>query len=82
MNEELKSFANDLIIIIQEKYNDSLTVDENENDEDKAFRSGSNFAYYDALGIIELQLKSFGFDSASHQIVPILGQEIKGRGKD
>ncbi|MDI6619742.1 MAG: hypothetical protein QME45_13995 [Clostridiales bacterium] len=80
MSEELKNFINDLIIIVQEKYNDSLKAADNENEHDKAFRQGANFAYYDALDIIESQLKSFSLiDIIPQQIVPILGQETNGR---
>jgi hypothetical protein len=79
--EELKNFINDLIIIIQEKYNDSLEVTHDENE--KAFRQGCNFAYYDVLDIFESQLKLFKIiDIVSQQIAPVLGQEIKKIYKD
>lgn len=82
MNRELKAFLDDLIIILQEKYNDSLTAVESDNKEDRAFRQGCNFAYYDVLDIIELQLDALGLkDNIPHQITPTLGQEIKTRDK-
>ena len=68
---------------MQEKYNDSLKEADNENENDKAFRQGANFAYFDTLDIIESQLKSFSLiDSIPQQVLPILGQEINGRGED
>lgn len=75
MNNEFKGFLQDLITIYQEKYNDSLATRENEDEQTKSFKLGSNFAYYDALNIISSQLKAFGYDDIEFgQIVPELGQ--------
>lgn len=77
MSEEIKNFINDLITVFQEKYNNSLKEKDNEAEKDREFRLGCNFAYFDILDVIELQLKSFGLkDDISYQIVPVLGQEI------
>ncbi len=80
MSEELKGFIYDFIIIVQEKYNDSLREKRDENEKDRAFRQGRNFAYYDILDIAESQLKSFGLNEITpQQIVPVLGQEINNK---
>lgn len=77
MDKQLENFLNDLIVIIQEKYNDSLDSVVTENFEDKAFRLGSNFAYYDVLSIIELQLAANQMDLKNmNPISPTLGKKI------
>ncbi len=53
MDEQLKGFLQDIIILLHEKYNDTLQNGENESDVDKDFRIGKNFAYYDILDLIE-----------------------------
>ncbi len=75
MNEELKRFLTDLITIYQEKYQDSLVANDNEDEEDKSFRLGYNVAYYDALDILESQIKVFGLNvNDLNQITPDLVQ--------
>lgn len=46
-----------MVCLIQERYNETLEAKENESPEDRAFRNGENFAYYDDLDLIESQLK-------------------------
>lgn len=62
MNDEFEGYLRDLVIIIHEKYNDTLQYDKKETEGDKAFRVGMNHAYYDVLYIIETQLNTFGYD--------------------
>ncbi|MFC5468058.1 hypothetical protein ACFPPD_04950 [Cohnella suwonensis] len=77
MDEQLRDFLSDLITHIQEKYNETLIGTKNENAEDKSFRLGSNFAFYDVLDLIESQLSTQGFDSSSlGKISPVLGEKI------
>ncbi|MEL4028553.1 hypothetical protein NST89_08185 [Caldifermentibacillus hisashii] len=77
MQNEMKNFLLDLICEIQEKYNHSLLPLKEEGLEDKNYRLGVNFAYYDVLELIETQLKSFGYSEEDiGQITPILGEKI------
>lgn len=71
---ENKLFIRDLVILIQEKYNNSFFI-ENKSEKDKVFKLGLNFAYYDVLDLIESQLKAFQYDSdfIGH-ITPKLGE--------
>ncbi|GGJ64681.1 hypothetical protein GCM10008982_12490 [Anoxybacillus voinovskiensis] len=55
-----------MITLIQEKYNETLTAPTDESAEDKSFRLGSNFAYFDVFDLIESQL-------TIHEINSILG---------
>jgi hypothetical protein len=78
MSEELKNFITDLVVLLHEKYNDTLGSKDNETEKDKSFRLGLNFAYYDVLDLIESQLKAFGYEeSFINSITPILGEEKK-----
>ena len=78
MHAETRNFVNDLIMEIQERYNYSLLATEGENPEDKSFRLGSNFSYYDVLEIIQSQLNVFGFIMEEKgPIAPVLGEKIK-----
>lgn len=75
MNDELKGYLHDLVIILHEKYNDTLQHSTKEPEGDKAFRVGMNHAYYDALDIIESQLTTFGYDVKQiGNIAPDLGE--------
>ncbi|WLD94500.1 hypothetical protein [Alkalihalobacillus sp. AL-G] len=56
MSEELNGYLHDLVIILHEKYNETLQNNGKETGGDKAFRVGMNHAYYDVLAIIESQL--------------------------
>ena len=82
MDKQLENFLSDLIIVIQEKYNDTLDISTldistNEKAEDKAYRLGSNFAYFDILSVIESQLIANQLDlGAIKTITPILGRKI------
>ncbi|WP_410769152.1 hypothetical protein [Fontibacillus sp. BL9] len=77
MDKQLKDFLGDLITIIQEKYNETLVMPTDESADDKCYRLGSNFAYYDVLDILESQLLSLGFDADSlREILPVLGEKI------
>lgn len=77
MQNEMKNFLIDLICELQEKYNHSLLPPKEEGLEDKNYRLGLNFAYYDVLELIETQLKSFGYSEEDiGQIAPILGEKI------
>ncbi|MCZ0757182.1 MULTISPECIES: hypothetical protein [Anoxybacillus] len=77
MDEQLMIFLEDLITLIQEKYNETLTAPTDESAEDKSFRLGSNFAYFDVLDLIESQLTVHGIDSNGiGKISPTLGEKI------
>ncbi|ANB59939.1 hypothetical protein [Anoxybacteroides amylolyticum] len=77
MDEQLRGFLEDLITLIQEKYNETLIVPTDESAEDKSFRLGSNFAYFDILDLIESQLTVHGLDSNFlGKISPTLGEKI------
>ncbi|WP_349407794.1 hypothetical protein [Pseudalkalibacillus sp. SCS-8] len=77
MQNEMKNFLIDLIYEIQEKYNHSLLPTKDERLEEKNYRLGANFSYYDVLELIESQLKSFGYSVEDFgQIAPILGEKI------
>jgi hypothetical protein len=77
VENEMKYFLIDLIKEIQEKYNETLTELEEENLEEKNYRLGTNFAYYDILELIESQLNAFGFSTDEFgQITPVLGEKI------
>ena len=77
MDEQLKGFLADLVKIIQGKYNETLIEAENESEQDKSYRLGLNFGYYDVLDLIESQLKAFSYDSKEiGEITPLLGRKI------
>jgi hypothetical protein len=78
MNQELKNFTEDLIKIIQEKYNESLSESKKlQSEADAAYQLGLNFAYYDMLDLIDSQLTAFGFrDEVMHTIAPELGKHL------
>lgn len=77
MDEQLKNFLGDLITLIQEKYNETLNVPLGENVEDKSYRLGLNFAYYDVLELVESQISAYGYDwSSSGKISPSIGEKI------
>lgn len=77
MQNEMKNFLIDLICEIQEKYNHSLLPPKEEELEDKNYRLGVNFAYYDVLELIETQFNSFGYSEEDiGPISPILGKKI------
>jgi hypothetical protein len=78
MNRELKDFTEDLVKIIQEKYNETLTESQKVQSEgDAAFQKGLNFAYYDVLDLIDSQLTAFGFrDDVMGKIAPELGKPL------
>jgi Mg2+/Co2+ transporter CorB len=77
MDQYLKDFLDDLIKILHEKYNDSLRAEEDESELDKSFRSGCSFAYYDALELIESQLKAFGYDTKQFGVItPEYGKDV------
>lgn len=65
MNTESVNFIKDNVLLLQEKYNESLAKI-NEADikgEDSSFYKGQNFAYYDALDLIKSQVEAFGYNS-------------------
>ncbi|WP_449622908.1 hypothetical protein [Robertmurraya sp. Marseille-Q9965] len=77
MHNEMKNFLVDLISEVQEKYNHSLVPTKTEGLEEKNYRLGANFSYYDVLEIIESQLISFGYTTEDiGKITPILGEKI------
>jgi hypothetical protein len=77
MDEQLRGFLGDLIALIQEKYNETLIAPPDECVEDKSYRLGSNFAYFDILDLIESQLTAHGLDTNSlGKISPTLGEKI------
>lgn len=77
MNTESVNFIKDYVLLLQEKYNESLAKI-NEADikgEDSSFYKGQNFAYYDALELIKSQVEAFGNDSKEMGItVPEFGK--------
>ncbi|KJS13667.1 MAG: hypothetical protein VR67_03490 [Peptococcaceae bacterium BRH_c8a] len=78
MDELMRNFIKDLVKLLREKYNISLSEVSGETEIEKSFRLGSNFAYYDALDIIESQFKSYGLDYESiGKVTPILGKLAK-----
>lgn len=62
LNFQLKGFMHDLVILLHDKYNDTLQTNDKDATGDKDFRAGMNHAYYDTLNLIESQLKMFGYD--------------------
>ncbi|WCN36396.1 hypothetical protein [Aneurinibacillus uraniidurans] len=78
MDEQFKYFLSDLITLIQEKYNETLIISLDESVEDKFYRLGSNFAYYDVLDLVESQVSAHGYKSSSFgKISPIIGEKIQ-----
>lgn len=61
MEQKFENFLIDYIQALKDKYNDTLTGNEMELEQDKNFRLGANLAYYDCLDVLEQQLKSFGY---------------------
>ena len=77
MEEILKAYLADLIILIRDKYKETCVEVSGESDSEKCFRLGSNFAYYDVLDLIESQLQSFGIDRSQFgAIAPVMGEPI------
>ncbi len=77
MNTESVNFITDHVLLLQEKYNESLAKI-NEADikgEDSSFYKGQNFAYYDALELIKSQIEAFGYNSKEVPVaVPEFGK--------
>lgn len=72
-DEQLRAFVSDLVVLLKEKYNDSLPGGRDLPDD--AFNRGANFAYYDALDLIHSQLVAFGYDPGEFQAAaPVLGE--------
>lgn len=63
INKELENFLNDLVLILQEKYSQTLLEGLNETQEEKYLKLGSKLAYYDALDLIKSQLIAFGYNT-------------------
>ena len=77
MEKQLENFLGDLITLIQEKYNETLVAPTGESVEEKYYRLGSNFAYYDVLDLVESQLSVQTFNSETFKdISPTLGEII------
>lgn len=78
INQELDGFLNDLVVLIQEKYDESLAESKRAAAEsDVAFQRGLNLAFYDALDLIRSQLVAFGYeDAAAKVVVPELGKSV------
>jgi hypothetical protein len=76
MNVELKGFLSDLVILLHQKYNETLHNNEKDSECDEVFRTGMNFAYFDALEMIESQLNAFGYDVQKiGNITPVLNKK-------
>ena len=79
MNTEFVNFIKDHVLLLQEKYNESLAKI-NEADikgEDSSFYKGQNFAYYDALELIKSQVEAFGYNSKEISVtIPEFGEPI------
>jgi hypothetical protein len=75
--QDVKNFIKDLVDIIQDEYNQSLLAAEEEQPEERAYRLGSSFAYYDVLDIIHSQMNAFGFNEEEiSKIAPALEWKI------
>lgn len=62
MEQSLTNFHENYVEILKKKYNTSLETVANESEEDKDFRLGTNFAYYDCLDVLEQQLQNSGYE--------------------
>ncbi len=77
MDKQLTNYLHDLVILLHDKYNNSLHGFQTEAEEDKSFRLGMNTAYHDVLDLIESQLKVFGFNpNEIGNLQPIMGQNV------
>lgn len=74
--ELLNCFLKDLVLEIQGKYNETLIPIDSERPEDKSYRLGCNYAYYDVLDLIHSQLKAFGIEGDIGSTIPELGKKI------
>lgn len=78
MNEELKNFIHDLVLLIQEKYDQAIDDKEMKSSSDiHSFCEGKLYAYYDVLDLIESQLTAFGYNDAVIMIKTKLGKKTK-----
>jgi hypothetical protein len=77
MNTESANFIKDHVLLLQEKYNESLAKI-NEADiksEDSSFYKGQNFAYHDAIELIKSQVEAFGYNSTEFAVaIPEFGK--------
>jgi len=80
MKEELHNFLRDLFILVQDKYNESLSEELKLGAEaDVAYHQGAILAYYDVLALIRSQVLAFGYSNASSEFkVPELGKPANG----
>ncbi len=80
INQQLHGFLKDLVVLIQEKYDESLAESKRLTEEPEvAFQDGLNMAYYDVLDLIRSQLLAFGYEAtAAEIIVPELGKPADG----
>ena len=76
MDMDIQLFLRYYIELLKEKYNDTLKGPEDETEEDKIFREGKNFAYYDALDLFDNLINIRGYDKKPFGvIVPELGKK-------
>ena len=75
-NELLNCYLKDLVSAIQGKYNETLVPVDSESLEDRSYRLGCNYAYYDVLDLIDSQLKVFGIEGDIGSIIPELGEKV------
>jgi len=72
------NFLRDYVRMLQDKYDDTLLAEEDGIQGMRGFHSGANFAYYDCLDTLELQLTAFGHDKDMFgQISPMLGKLVR-----
>lgn len=77
MTQDLVRYLGDLVVLVQDRYNQSLQECHTENDVSTDFVKGANLAYYEVLDLVRNQLIAFGYDlDAFGPIVPIMGRPI------
>jgi hypothetical protein len=80
INKGLHGFVKDLVVLIQERNDESLAESERPTAGlDVTFRDGLNMASYDILGLIKSQPQAFGYaGAAAGVIVPEFGRPVSG----
>lgn len=80
MHPELRGFIEDLVVLLHEKYNQSLDdyMSRTAGTGDGGFSRGANMAYYDTLDLIRSQLLAYGYELDDlDTIVPELGKPAR-----
>ncbi|GBF82371.1 hypothetical protein [Aphanothece sacrum] len=77
MNPESVNFIKDHVLLLKEKYNESLQQikEANIKGEDSSFYKGISLAYYDSLELIKSQVEAFGYNSTEVKVaLPEFGE--------